>query len=327
MIGKYASFFGIVVNVSEHKRASRGDVHFSFTMVDESSVATGAWLKCVFFAKSKDELPRVCEGAAGLVRSVKVEQFNGKVQTLANFRSSWTTWDTNDQVTSSHGRNSNSNDDQQRAIALRHWYINDQILKQWSGNPKDRAAANAGAVAKPEAMANGGAASLGGAMLNAKAASSADVTLNSGAASSANVNADSQSGDRRNRATCICNMEPSRFYNCFVEVVKAWYDVNQFTMHVTDYTENEMLNNQPANAAGRVPPGKRSLNVIAFDATKEFCNKAIRAGDFIFIRNMRTKLDSFGNMEARIHGDTKYPKKVLVKKLSSDSPDFAPLLK
>ncbi|KAI8926933.1 hypothetical protein BC831DRAFT_549518 [Entophlyctis helioformis] len=124
----------------------------------------------------------------------------------------------------------------------------------------------------------------------------------------------------------ICDLQPNVFYDLYARVVAI---VQPYTPHatntvlaITDYTRNGSVRPQAATGQVRVPdmfPPTLSdgyiLECTLWDANAPAAGK-VRPGDYVHIRNMRTKINSFGFMEGVVNGDRVHTSKVNISVVS-----------
>ncbi|CAO2655333.1 Nn.00g103970.m01.CDS01 [Neocucurbitaria sp. VM-36] len=132
------------------------------------------------------------------------------------------------------------------------------------------------------------------------------------------------------KRSLIKDLDFSRFYDVRAQVVNTYYSLNgTFELKVTDYTSNENLffyadpDKEDAymvtNRNWTGPYGQLTLNVILYGNNASWVRENISAGDFIFLRNMRTKMSPASKLEGVMHEDRERPDQVDVRRLINQS--------
>ncbi|KAI1093905.1 hypothetical protein F5B19DRAFT_447775 [Rostrohypoxylon terebratum] len=155
-----------------------------------------------------------------------------------------------------------------------------------------------------------------------------------------------QSEHYKDKFQTLSDVREGQFCDVIVHVLKEPYDqMNVTTLWVSDYTENEAffkftwddesvledrngdpygyttVNAAPSKWAG--PYGKRSMQVTCFGNDAEFAQKEIKAGKWIFLRNLHIKYGRNGkNLEGFLREDrTTFNSGLKIDILQTDDPE------
>jgi protection of telomeres protein 1 len=142
----------------------------------------------------------------------------------------------------------------------------------------------------------------------------------------------------------IKDMDFETYYDVRAEVVKIFFhnDRDWVDLYITDYTENQYLLNYEQPSADNEcsndtdpnadpfsyvtvhkkqrpwqgPFGQCTLLVRLWHPHADWAKRNVHEGDFIFIKNLRTKI-SGSKLEGALHQDRQHPEKVDIKKLEA----------
>ncbi|KAF2851500.1 hypothetical protein T440DRAFT_65549 [Plenodomus tracheiphilus IPT5] len=128
----------------------------------------------------------------------------------------------------------------------------------------------------------------------------------------------------------IKDLEFSKFYDVRAQVVNVYYtNFGTVDLKVTDYTENKDLfyyadpNSEDAHMVrdGHFtgPYGQLVLNVILYESNAAWARENLSAGDYIFLKNVRTKMSPANKLEGALHQDRQRPTQVDIRKLMNAS--------
>ncbi|KAI1206282.1 uncharacterized protein F4807DRAFT_439563 [Annulohypoxylon truncatum] len=156
----------------------------------------------------------------------------------------------------------------------------------------------------------------------------------------------SQSRNYKDKFQTLSDIHDNQFCDTIVNVVREPYDqMGTTTLWVSDYTENEAFykfswnagdvsdgrdgdpygyttkNITPSTWAG--PYGKRSMQVTCFGMDADFAQKEVRAGDWIFLRNLHVKYGhNLNNLEGFVREDrTAFYSGLKIEILQTDDPE------
>ncbi|KAG9197590.1 hypothetical protein G6514_001253 [Epicoccum nigrum] len=133
----------------------------------------------------------------------------------------------------------------------------------------------------------------------------------------------------RRKEALIEDLTFDKFYNVKALVVNTYY-TNHGTVElkVTDYTANKHLyeyvdpeidRERAWRRDWRGPFGQVTMNVTLYEPHATWARGNIRDGDFIFLRNLRTKQSRSNLLEGVLHEDRDMPDQVDVRKLFNES--------
>jgi len=131
------------------------------------------------------------------------------------------------------------------------------------------------------------------------------------------------------KLSLIKDLELSKFYDVRAQVVNAYYDSSIVDLKVTDYTENEQLfyyadpSSEDASmvhfTSWKGPYGKFTLGVTLYENNAAWARENVTIGDYVFLRNMRTKLSRANKLEGALHQDRQRVNQVDIRRLSNPS--------
>jgi protection-of-telomeres protein 1 len=115
----------------------------------------------------------------------------------------------------------------------------------------------------------------------------------------------------------VKDMKSGHFYDMVGKVVKTFNDHLCVTVYVTDYTENKDLYKYDpqtidfsSERAWKGPWGRYTLQVTLWDAHAVAARYKVAEGQYLFLRNMRIKLNKDQLYEGVLNGDKKFPDRV-----------------
>ena len=128
------------------------------------------------------------------------------------------------------------------------------------------------------------------------------------------------------KLSLIQDLDFNRFHDVRAQVVNTYYTLNgTIDMKVTDYTENKNLfyYADPAEEAAYMvsnknwtgPYGQLTLSVALYGNNVSWVKENVSVGDFVYLKNMRTKNSPANKLEGVIHEDRQRPDQVDVRKL------------
>ena len=133
----------------------------------------------------------------------------------------------------------------------------------------------------------------------------------------------------RRKEALIKDLAFDKFYDVKAEVVNTYYtNLGTVELKVTDYTANKHLYEYVDPEVDRElafrhdwrgPFGQVTMNVLLWEPHAAWARENIRNGDFILLRNMRTKRSPQKFLEGALHGDKQMPDQIDVRKLFDDS--------
>lgn len=136
---------------------------------------------------------------------------------------------------------------------------------------------------------------------------------------------------KSDKSCLIKDLEFSRFYDIRAQVVNMYYTPDgSVDLKVTDYTSNKDLfcyvhpneadaSFMPMNASWKGPYGQLTLNVILWESNAVWARENVVEGDYVFLKNMRTKVSPANKLEGSLHQDRQRPTQVDIRKLTRQS--------
>jgi protection-of-telomeres protein 1 len=131
----------------------------------------------------------------------------------------------------------------------------------------------------------------------------------------------------RDRLSLIKDLQIASYYDVRAQVVNTYYNDFQGTVElkVTDYTSNQALNlyvepdDEDApyqdSKAWKGPYGQLTLDVRLYGPNGDWARQHVTNGDYIFLRNMHSKMSPALKLEGALHEDKQRPTKVDISKL------------
>lgn len=133
----------------------------------------------------------------------------------------------------------------------------------------------------------------------------------------------------RNKLALIKDMVFDKFYDVRVQVVNIfWTNHETVDLKVTDYTENNLLFRyvhpddedyvyQRMDWKG--PYGQYTINVLLYGSNAQWARDNAAVGEFVFLKNMRTKMSPTNKLEGVLHDDRQRPNQIDIRKLINTS--------
>lgn len=129
----------------------------------------------------------------------------------------------------------------------------------------------------------------------------------------------------RRKEALIKDLTFDRFYDIKAEVVKLYYtNTGSVDLKVTDYTANKDLYEYVDPEIDRElafkrdwpgPYGQVTLHMRLFEPHAAWARGSIKIGDFVYLRNVHTKLTQYRILEGVMHQDRQMPDQVDIRKL------------
>jgi len=134
----------------------------------------------------------------------------------------------------------------------------------------------------------------------------------------------------RDKLSLIKNLDFSRFYDVRALVLNSYYhNGGEMELKVTDYTTNtnlfwyidpaEATDYMVANKQWTGPYGQLTLSVMLWGNNAAWARENVSVGDYVFLRNMRTKMSRANHLEGALHEDREDRNKVDIRKLTNQS--------
>lgn len=131
------------------------------------------------------------------------------------------------------------------------------------------------------------------------------------------------------KRSLIKDVEIDKFYDIRAEVVNLYYKDGTVDLKVTDYTANESLYlyvdaddelySYQEDKLWKGPYGKLTMNVLLYESNALWARENVKEGDFVVLRNMRTKLSPKSFLEGVLHQDRFRPDQVDIRILYTAS--------
>ncbi|EPY51433.1 telomere end-binding protein Pot1 [Schizosaccharomyces cryophilus OY26] len=135
--------------------------------------------------------------------------------------------------------------------------------------------------------------------------------------------------DRENSVVTLSKIRPSQRFTFYAQVIKTWYTEKNFTVYVTDFSENEFFYPVTRETAPHMrwkgPQGRYSVRCILWDEHDFYCRNYVQEGDYVLIKNARAKLDRIGQLECVMHGDPGQKYKSSIEKVDPNVPELESL--
>ncbi|QSL64819.1 hypothetical protein MERGE_002122 [Pneumocystis wakefieldiae] len=119
----------------------------------------------------------------------------------------------------------------------------------------------------------------------------------------------------KKRPTLIHDIVPNSFYEIIGEIVKTSpINSNGYTICLTDYTSNSLLNSYEWGMGSKWsgPYRKMTIQCSLWDSTAMFARNKLYDGEIVHVSNLLTRLNRDGILEGVVHGDKQYPDKVFI---------------
>ncbi|KAF2205657.1 hypothetical protein GQ43DRAFT_361865 [Delitschia confertaspora ATCC 74209] len=296
-----AGFIGIVTDVSPVTQTRWGDAYVTFWLQDEFDI-NGSRMMFKIFKRNKNYLPEV--GSVGdviAIRNITVKRFNLRLEGIS------ATKDTTETITfPAKGipipelKDAIAGGAQTLAYSATPPYVKPTMQEQMYAIQLRHTATRAsmflpGAKAVTEQAMGGRAVPTGPASM------------------------------KSHKLALIKDMQLFSFYDIRAEVVKVFFERGDVDIYITDYTENPLLFNYEEPGASchendsstqwQGPYGQMTLAVRLYGASGEWARRNVREGDFVFVKNIRTKLSKVNKMEGQVHEDRANPQQVDIRRL------------
>jgi protection-of-telomeres protein 1 len=280
-----ASFLGVIVSIKEQKKTRGTDWVLEFTIQDDftsGSIGSSSSINCRLFRRTPNEFPKISGiGDVALVRAVKLEAFNGRVACVVSTA--------------------------QRSGVLvfhaKHIPVPELSQAYQLGNQEIPYSYIAGTKhpTTQEQMA----------VIHVKHATAPSSIVAS------------------NKLCLIKDFKFDRFYDVRAQVVNVYYNnFGSVDLKVTDYTSHPdlFLYVEPDDEDGRYqdrswkgPYGQLTLDVKLYGNNSVWARDNVTNGDFVLLKNLRTKLSPYNKLEGALHEDRQRPDQVDIRKLISPS--------
>jgi protection-of-telomeres protein 1 len=131
------------------------------------------------------------------------------------------------------------------------------------------------------------------------------------------------------KLSLVKDLELGKFYDIRAQVVNIYYN-NHGTvdLKVTDYTSNKNLflyldpddeDYMFQDQSWKGPYGQVTISVLLYGNNAAWARENLAFGDYVYIRNMRTKLSPANKLEGVLHEDRQRPNQIDIRKLLKSS--------
>jgi protection-of-telomeres protein 1 len=123
----------------------------------------------------------------------------------------------------------------------------------------------------------------------------------------------------------VKDMDFAKFYDVRAQVINIYYNnMGAVDLKVTDYTENKnlFLYVDPddedygfQDMSWKGPYGQFTISVTLYENNASWARDNLAIGDYVFLKNMRTKLSPANKLEGVLHQDRQRPNQIDIRKL------------
>lgn len=134
---------------------------------------------------------------------------------------------------------------------------------------------------------------------------------------------------KRDRLSLIKDLDFDSHYDIRAQIVNIyWNNIGSVELKVTDYTSNKHLflyadPDDPDNWYQKKewvgPYGQFTLDVRLYGNNGTWTRENLTVGDFVFLRNVHTKMSPANKLEGVLHEDRQRPNQVDIRKLTTSS--------
>jgi protection-of-telomeres protein 1 len=127
------------------------------------------------------------------------------------------------------------------------------------------------------------------------------------------------------KLSLIKDLDFGKFYDVRAQVVNIYYNnVGAVDLKVTDYTSNKNLflyvdpddeDYMFQQGTWKGPYGQLTINVTLFGNNATWARENLAVGDYISLKNMRTKMSPANKLEGVLHDDRERPNQIDIRKL------------
>jgi len=297
--GTVVSLLGVIVSIKEARKSRGTDWVQEFTIQDDfGSDVVGGQSSIIIriFSPTVEKIPKIAgTGDVAIVRGFKLNYWNGRVDAVSNrYASSYFIF-----PSATIPRPELSQPYQAGTLSLPH---------------SDSGTLGAKSPSRDEQMAV--------IRLKQQASGSAQQVKQFAAKNALKSTA-------QDRLSLVKDLEYDKFKDVRAQVVNIYYtNFGTVELKVTDYTENKdlYLYVDPDDEDYRFqrqdwkgPYGQYTINVILYGNNAVFAREQLAVGDYVFLRNVRTKISPANKLEGALHEDRVRPEQVDISKLTSRS--------
>lgn len=293
--GTIVTLLGVVVSVKEPKKTRGTDWVLDFAIQDDFTTGTvgqDATINCRVFKASPEQLPKAKTGDIALIRDFRLNSWMMRIDAVSLPRSGVLVFP---------------------AAGIPVPELS-QAYRAGSQNLPYSATLLAKDPSAQEQMA----------VIHLKQAASGSVQQVKQFSATNSFRAPAQE-----KLSLIKDLAFDLFYDVRAQVVNIyWNNFGNVDLKVTDYTENSSLFRyvdpddedyayQKIDWKG--PYGQYTINVLLYGPNAGWARDHLAVGDYVFIKNMRTKMSPANKLEGVLHEDRQRPNQVDIRKLSKAS--------
>jgi protection-of-telomeres protein 1 len=290
--GDFVNLIGVIVDIRPQKQTRGTDLVLEFTIQDDFSTGSGSAssIRCRVFRPKAELFPKISgTGDIALVRNCRLDAWNGRLDCIfVSYRSGLLVFP---------------------ASKIPVQELSDTYRLHNSFLPFSAVTGTKDPTPQEQI-----------AVIQLKHAASGSVVQQY--AATASVKSATQ-----DRLSLIRDLDKDLFYDVRAQIVNMYYQDFSGTVElkVTDYTPNEALNLyvEPDDVdaqfqdsrAWKGPYGQFILNVRLYGGNGSWARQNVTNGDYVFLRNMRTKISPAMKLEGVLHEDRQKPDQVDIRRL------------
>jgi protection-of-telomeres protein 1 len=133
----------------------------------------------------------------------------------------------------------------------------------------------------------------------------------------------------RDKLSLVKDLEVAKFYDVRAQVVNIYHNnMGTVDLKITDYTTNKDLflylspedeDYMYQDHSWKGPYGQVTINVLLYGSNATWARENLSFGDFVYLKNMRTKMSPANKLEGILHEDRQRPDQVDIYKLVKPS--------
>lgn len=286
------SLLGVIVSVKEVRRTKGSDWILEFAIQDDfttGAVGSESSINCRLFRPSPDKFPKITGiGDVAIIRNFKLNAWGGRVDAVWTARSGALVFPA-------------------KGIPVPEL---SQAYQAGSQNLPYSATFGAKDPTVQEQMA----------VIHVKHAASGSVQQVKQYAATSSVRVTPP-----DRLSLIKDLDFNKFYDIRAQVVNIYYhNFGTVDLKVTDYTANKDLflyldpNDEDymfQNQSWKGPYGQLTINILLYGNNAVWARDNLVMGDYVYLKNMRTKMSPANKLEGVLHDDRQRPNQIDIRKL------------
>jgi protection-of-telomeres protein 1 len=129
----------------------------------------------------------------------------------------------------------------------------------------------------------------------------------------------------RDKLSLVKDLEEAKFYDVRAQVANIYHNnMGTVDLKITDYTSNKALHlyADPSDddygfqdQSWKGPYGQVTMNVLLYGNNAVWARENLSYGDFVYLKNMRTKVSPANRLEGILHDDRQRPNQIDIRKL------------